>query len=326
MAGFRKAKSEQAALKMGMYGLAGSGKTFTALLLAEGLAKLTKKRVAVVDTEHGTDFYTQKVIARKVHPDAFDFDAVYSRSITEIDSAIRAVSPEIHSVILIDSITHIWESTISAYAGSRTKIDTIPFHAWAKIKRPYKSLIEFLLNSSLHVIFCGRQGNVFELDEETDELRKVGTKMKSEGETPYEPHILIHMESVRQKAGDAIITAFAEKDRTGILAGKTIQWPNFDNIIRPLLPLLGNTQAQIETADATSAKDAEAITTAEAEREMQSQVSLDEFGARIRLAKTHDELKAIGSEITPALKKSMLTEHVALLRTAYQIREKEIGK
>jgi hypothetical protein len=52
MAGFRKAKAEQAALKMGIYGPPGPGKTFTSLLMAEGLAKATGKRIAVVDTEH----------------------------------------------------------------------------------------------------------------------------------------------------------------------------------------------------------------------------------------------------------------------------------
>jgi Cdc6-like AAA superfamily ATPase len=44
MAGFRKAKAEQAALKMGVYGPPGSGKTFTSLLLAEGLGKVSGKR------------------------------------------------------------------------------------------------------------------------------------------------------------------------------------------------------------------------------------------------------------------------------------------
>ena len=45
MAGFRKAKAEQAALKIGMYGPSGSGKTFTALPIAEGLAQITGKRI-----------------------------------------------------------------------------------------------------------------------------------------------------------------------------------------------------------------------------------------------------------------------------------------
>ncbi len=57
MAGFRKQKPMQAAIKMAVYGSAGKGKTFTTLLMAEGIAKATGKRIAYVDTESGTDFY-----------------------------------------------------------------------------------------------------------------------------------------------------------------------------------------------------------------------------------------------------------------------------
>jgi pantothenate kinase-related protein Tda10 len=56
MAGFEKPKPLKAALKVGLYGPAGSGKTFTSLLLAEGLARHAGKRVAFCDTEHGTAF------------------------------------------------------------------------------------------------------------------------------------------------------------------------------------------------------------------------------------------------------------------------------
>src|SRR5690606_3691856 len=100
MAGFRKAKAEQAAIKAGLYGPAGSGKSLTALLLAEGLAKLSGKRIAYVDTEHGTAFYAQTVPDRKVHPDAFDFDALYSRSLTEIISSVKALDPAVYGVVV----------------------------------------------------------------------------------------------------------------------------------------------------------------------------------------------------------------------------------
>jgi hypothetical protein len=49
MAGFRKAAALQAAIKMGIYVPPGAGKTFTALLLAEGLAGISGKRVAYVE-------------------------------------------------------------------------------------------------------------------------------------------------------------------------------------------------------------------------------------------------------------------------------------
>lgn len=327
MSGFRKAKAEQAALKVGFYGPPGAGKTFTALLCAEGLAKMSGKRIAYVDTERGTDFYCQAVKHRKIHPEAFDFDAIYTRSITEVSDSIRALNADEHGVVVIDSITHIWEAARAAYAGRETKIGTIPFHAWAKIKKPYKELIAFLLSSPMHVFFCGRQGNEFEEDEESGEMKKVGVKMKAEGETAYEPHILIRMEAVRDtKSSEAIITAFAEKDRTGILSGRTIESPSFETIVKPLIGLLGGKQAQIATESETSVKDAEALEQKELEREANSKMTLEELSARITLAQSAEELKGIGKAITPDLKKTMLAAHVTELREKYLEAEKKLGK
>ena len=119
MAGFRKAQGQQAALKMGLYGPAGSGKTLTSMLIAEGLAKLDQKRFAYVDTEHGTDFYSQHVATRPVHPEAFDFDALYTRAITEVNRDLRSLDPTIYSAVVIDSMTHLWEACREAAQRAR---------------------------------------------------------------------------------------------------------------------------------------------------------------------------------------------------------------
>lgn len=322
---FRKAKAEQAFIKLGMYGPSGSGKTFTALLIAEGLAKLTGKRVAFVDTERGTDFYCQAVKSRKVHPEAFDFDALYSRSITDVIAGVNSLDPDEYSVIIIDSITHLWEAAKLAYSGKITSIGTIPFHAWGKIKKPYKDMINTLLSTPMHVIFCGRQGNEFEDDAETGELKKVGVKMKAEGETPYEPHILIRLEAVRNsKSNTVIIQAYIEKDRTSVLSLQTIDWPNFDNIAKPLIPLLGNVQAVIESDEDTSLKDAEVLSEQEIAKIKGSEKLLGEFQARFTLCKTLDALKEIGAEITPELKKKLTSADVAALREAYLSTEENL--
>jgi hypothetical protein len=325
MAGFRKAKAEQAALKLGIYGPPGSGKTFTSLLIAEGLARLSEKRIALVDTEHGTDFYCQSVSGRAVHPDAFDFDAIYTRSITETISAIKSLKAE-HSVVILDSITHLWQACIESYGGRQTSIGTIPMHAWGKIKKPYKELMSFLLSSNMHVIICGRQGTDYATDEETDELKAVGVKMKAEGETPYEPHILIRMEALKPKKTNELaqIVAYAEKDRTGILAGRSFVNPTFESLCRPLLPLLGATQAQIESMDATAIKDAEALADEEEKRNQRSSDILREMTAKIALAGNQAELKKIGDSITPALKAEMQPGDVAALREKYLERQKAI--
>jgi hypothetical protein len=316
MAGFKKAKTEQAALKIGMYGAAGSGKTFTALLFAEGLAALSNKKVAFVDTEHGTDFYCMNVSERSVHPKAFEFDALYSKSITEVLSNVKQLNTDEYSVVIIDSITHIWEAARLAYNGKETSAGTIPFHAWGKIKKPYKELINFLMSSPMHVIICGRQGNEFDEDEETGELKRIGTK--AEGETPYEPHILIHMEAVKNpKTGNSTITAHAEKDRTGVIAGKTIQSPTYDSVIKPLVPLLGNKQAVIKSDAETSAMDAEIITEQDAAKELESSTILKRMKGRIVACESVAALKAIGAEITQELKSKMTTSHIADLRAAY---------
>ena len=146
MAGFKKAKAEQAALKMSCYGPPGSGKTFSALLIAEGLAALTKKRIAFIDSERGTDFYCQDVPERKAHPAGFDFDALYTKSLTEILTSVKQLSFAEYGVIVIDSITHVWEAAKAAFSGKTNKIGQIPMWAWGSIKKPYKDLINFLIS------------------------------------------------------------------------------------------------------------------------------------------------------------------------------------
>lgn len=327
MAGFRKAKAEQAALKMGLYGPPGSGKTFTSLLLAEGLGKLTGKRVAYIDTERGTDFYCQAVTTRSVHPEAFDFDALYTRSLTEALSAVRALKPEEHGVVVLDSVTHLWEAAMAAYAGRTTSIGTIPMHAWGKIKKPYKDLMALLLSLPIHVLICGRQKTVYAEDEETEELKATGVTMRAEGETPYEPHILIRMESIKPKKTNelATIVAYAEKDRTGVLSGRSFVNPSFETLCKPLLGLLGSVQAHVATGDEAAAKDAEALQEQEKERDAVSSKTLREFKARIDLVADGKALKAIGKEITPQIKAQMLPAHVAELREHYQHREAQFA-
>lgn len=326
MAGFRKAKAEQAALKVGIYGPPGSGKTFTSLLVAEGLAKVTSKRIAYVDTERGTDFYCKAVASRAVHPEAFDFDALYTRSITEVIGAVRSISPDEYGVIVIDSITHIWEACREAYNGRQTSVGSIPMHAWGKIKKPYKDLMAMLLSSPIHVLILGREGTEYATDEETEELKAVGKKMKAEGETPYEPHILIRMESQKPKKTNELaqIVAYAEKDRTGVLAGRSFVNPTFDTLVKPLLGLLGTTQAHAATSDETAAQDAEQLAAEEQARAEQSAKLLRELSAKIQLAQDAKALAEIGKTITPAIKAQMLPADVATLRESYQAREREL--
>ncbi len=78
------------------------------------------------------------------------------------------------------------------------------------------------------MLICGRQGIDYGEDEATGELKSLGYRMRAEGETAYEPDLLLRLEARRpSKNKPAVPVAIVEKDRTGVLAGQTIAWPTY---------------------------------------------------------------------------------------------------
>jgi len=286
MTAFHKPTARKAALKMALYGPAGSGKTFTALLLAEGLARQSGKRVAFCDTEFGTTFYAQHVEQRAVHPQPFEFDVLYSKSITEVVAAVRGLDLDRYGVIVVDSISHLWDSCKNAFTGKLTKVGTVPLHAWAAIKKPYRELVHLLLSMPVHVLLCGRQGIDYGEDEASGELKNLGFRLRAEGETAYEPDVLVRLEWHKARKQAAVLTAHVEKDRTGVLAGQAIAWPTFDKLAQPLLGLLGGTQAAMPTEEEVGQQDGEALAPQEAEQLQRSTELASAYTVRIATAET----------------------------------------
>jgi hypothetical protein len=243
-----------------------------------------------------------------------------------VTSAIRSLKPNEYGAIVIDSVTHIWEACMAAYVGNTTRQGNIPAHAWGQIKKPYKDLVAMLLSIPQHVIICGRQGNDWDTDEE-GKMTKVGVKMKAETETPYEPHILIRMEAeFNDDTKKHQVRCYVDKDRTGILMGKVIVNPTFDSICKPLMHLLGDKQAAIQTSDEVAAKDHEAISDQEKAKERESAELLRSYKARMELAGDVISLDQVAKELTPDVKRKMLTAHVEQLKEAYLTRSKELVK
>jgi len=319
---FTKADPKQKYIKMGIYGPPGSGKTFTTLLYTEILAKETGKRVAFVDTERGTDFYVHENKKREFHPEAFDFDAIYTRSLLEVDSEVRSLDFETYGVIVIDSISHLWDAAIAAYEGKMNSNESIPMQAWGKIKKPYKSLVQFLMDAPAHVFILGRQKNIFDNSTE-GELRKVGVGMRAEGETAYEPHICCRMEGKQNEKDSTKTTYFAlfEKDRTGVLSGRTFPNPTA-KIIESLLPCLdGAEQAKSQDLDEVASLDS-ALLDKDEDRKLdkagKSRRDLTDFTARITASCSLDDLDAVGKDIKKR-KRYMMPEHLNSLKDVYEL-------
>lgn len=294
----KKAGPVRKYFKAALYGKAGTGKSLTALLFAEGLAKLSGKRIAYFDTEEGTAFYSQDIADRTVHPKAFDFDRVVTRKITDILDEIEAPGfTDTYGVVVIDAITHIWEAAKEAYTGKRMSNGQIPIQGWGGVKKPYLRLMHLLLTGEFHSILCGREGLIMEEDED-GETKVTGTKMKAEGETPHEPDFLARM-ATRTKAGEApVIALLVEKDRTGILSGKSFIWPNFDTIA-PLLPYLGHGDpVKLDNPELSAEADAERIAARDAAAEEEKQALYIQIRDAITVARTEGELKAAWSLVS----------------------------
>lgn len=325
MAGFQKPKPLQKSLKLAMFSRAGCGKTFTALLFAEGLAKHCGKRVAYVDTEHGTDFYVIPVDERRPHPEAFDIDAIYTKSIAEVAAECKALNPEEHGIIVIDSYTHLWQNAIDSHKGKKNRNGSIPMHAWGPIKKPYKALEDWLMNSPYHVIWCGREGTRFGKDDEGQDTA-LGPKMKAEGESPHEPNVLLQL-STELRGGHIIYRAWAEKDRTGILSSRgMIEFPCFENVVEPILKhLTGETQAQLPNDDDARIATAEAVADEDAAKAEESAKLFQRFRASYDLAQNADDLAAIGKEITTDVKRRMTNEDLTSLRELHRATCQSLG-
>jgi hypothetical protein len=194
----------QGYLKAGFLGFQGSGKTYTATLLAAAVRKefgLTGP-IAFVDTENATE-YIAPLVRGLTGKDLIgdrtrDFEALLNLG--------QACVKEGVSVLVVDSMTHFWRSLCDAHlAGinkSRSKWNKAPkraleFQDWASVKNEWARWTDFYLNSPLHILICGRAGFEYDMQKNEDsgrnELVKTGVKMKTEAEFGFEPSLLVEM-------------------------------------------------------------------------------------------------------------------------------------
>lgn len=240
MSMLRKAVNKMAYAKVGLYGGSGSGKSRTAAEIAIGLHKYAgcAKPVAMFDTEPGASFLIP--LFEKAGIDFMVYDE--SRAFSDLMKWMEEATAEC-SILIVDSITHVWRDLQESFLArindqrrnyNKRALTSLEFQHWGPIKREWGEFTDAFLSSKVHMIVCGRAGNVYEYQEKDDgsgkkELITVGTKMATEKELGYEPSLLIEME-IRHDQGEIINTAIIQKDRADRLNGKEIAKPNFEKL------------------------------------------------------------------------------------------------
>lgn len=324
---FTKAVPKQAFIKALFYGPKGSGKTFTALLMAEGLAATRGGRVAFVDSEFmggGSDFYAQD-LPRQVHPGAFDFDRLETLSLSEAIKGIQSLDPSVHKVIVIDSLSHFWQAAIDAYEGRMVGKgeDKVPIQAWGKIKRPFKGdLIQWLIAAPFDVICCARQKNVYDTSGGDWTLERFAPR--TEGETEYEFPLELRMQEHRSEGKASAWIAHVEKDRTGILSGRTLSNPDFETI-RGIVSILGTEAREAPDEDERLAADSELLNDPKAAgKAAKSGGLLAKFQAEIATSATPEDIGRVQAGIKKE-KRYMNEEHLNALRVLFDEKRKAIA-
>lgn len=144
----RKAERQGARLLIQLSGVSGSGKTFSALQLAYGLAGGDASKIVLIDTENRRGSLYANALPQPFN--IIDFYAPFSpdRYVEAIDAAVKAGA----EVIVIDSVTHEWESE----GGCEWIANQARFPDWKRAKALHKRFMTHMLQSSAHIIACTR--------------------------------------------------------------------------------------------------------------------------------------------------------------------------
>jgi hypothetical protein len=228
----RPATNEQTAAKIGIFGDTGSGKTTTGGLVAIGLS-LTHcegRPIAMMDTECASDFLLPIFRAEGV-----SLLTLKSKAFTDMLSVLDEAERMQCAALIIDSVTQPWAELIDSYCR-RKGISKPEFQHWKEIKQPWSEWTARFLASPLHIVVNGRLAFDYEYQESESgkkELIKGDSKMRTEGQFGYEPHLLVEMEKIRDTAGAHrggrfLHRAHILKDRSWALNGKSVDFPDKD--------------------------------------------------------------------------------------------------
>jgi len=201
----RQAQRKQAKIKLALSGTSGSGKTYSALLLASGMTSWDK--IAVIDTEnHSADLYAH----------LGDYNVLQlSKPFTpeRYIKAIEVCENASMDVIILDSITHEWDGS-GGILDLHGNMPGNSFTNWAKMTPRHNAFVQKILESPCHIISTIRTKTDYAMVEKNGKysVEKLGLKGITRDGMDYEFTIVFDL--------DIKHNATATKDRTGLFMDK----------------------------------------------------------------------------------------------------------
>lgn len=251
---FTKATRAGTKALIGLYGESGSGKTFSALMLARGLAG-SDGLVLMIDTENRRgEMYADEIpggyeVAQMNEPFS---SQKYSQMIGEAENAAGSQP----AALVIDSFSHEWEGiggvvnaaeTISENRAKKYNSEwngSVQFGDWKQPKQDHKRMMLQMLGSNLHIICCLRAQYASHQVEKKD-FEKYGIKsnaktavIRDDFQTPIQDKNFIYEMTVNaelsnkrpgvpilRKCPKMLIPSFQITDRISVETGAAVaEW------------------------------------------------------------------------------------------------------
>lgn len=200
----RQSERKKAKIKMALQGSAGSGKTYSSLLLAQGLTNGDFSKVAIIDSENGSaDLYAHLGNYNVLSMTPPFTPEKYAEAINVCEKAGM-------QVIIIDSISHSWDELLDFHS----KLAGNSFTNWGKVTPRQKAFTDKILQCNAHVIATMRTKQDYVLNQKDGKYvpEKVGLKAVQRDGLDYEFTLVFDI--------DIKHFAVSSKDRTGIFMGK----------------------------------------------------------------------------------------------------------
>lgn len=153
MSAFKKATKTQAKLRLALAGLAGAGKTYSALAIASAIAEQMRSaghgagRIALIDTEHES---------ASLYADRFDFDTMPldNHSPRAYVEGIKEAEQAGYDLIIIDSLSHAWAGKNGALEqkDNAAARGGNSWTAWRDITPMHNALVDAMLACRMHLI------------------------------------------------------------------------------------------------------------------------------------------------------------------------------
>jgi len=189
MLSFKHAVKRDAKARIALIGVSGSGKTYSALRLAQELGE----KIAVIDTEAGS----ASKYADEFHFDVLELTTFHPNLYIE---AIQSAEQHGFDVVIVDSLSHAWmgkngelELVDKAAKASRSGNS---YFAWRDVTPLHNRLIDTLLQSKLHVIVTMRSKTEYIVEDIKGKQvpRKVGMAPVMRDGMEYEFDIVVDLD------------------------------------------------------------------------------------------------------------------------------------